>query len=76
MPNLIYAIDWFALLKVAIVSIVATSVIAALMSAANWLFTPTLEAEVVALPRRILGIVLLALTIGVILFGLYLMIFM
>ena len=74
MPSLLLAIDWMALLQVAGVTIVATVVIAALMSLSNWCFTPVKGADQPTAARKTLGIVLLGVMGLLILFGLYLMI--
>ena len=68
------SVNWMALLQVAIVTIGATVAISALMSGANWAFTPVGEAETVTGSRRAVGFVLLGLTVLLVIFGLYLMI--
>jgi len=75
MPNLLLAaINWLALLQVAVVTIAATVVIAVLMSLSNWSFTPAEGSDHPPLARRVLGYGLLVVMGLLILFGLYLMI--
>ena len=74
MPSLIYAIDWLALLMVAVVSIVATVIIALLMSASNYFFNPPKGENKAPQSRRILGFVFLGLIGCVLAFGLFLMV--
>lgn len=71
---LLMAVDWMALLQVAGVTIAATVVISALMSLANWCFTPAEGLEAPSPPRRALGITSLGVMVVFVLFGLYLMI--
>ena len=74
MAGFLASINWMALLLVGVVSISATVVIATLMSASNWFFTPALGARKPTPLRRGLGFALLG-AIGIfVLFGLYLMI--
>ena len=74
MSSLLVAIDWGALLLVAVVSIAATVVIAALMSVSNWLFASAEEGGQAMAARRTMGFVVLGVIVAVVLFGLYLMI--
>ncbi len=67
-------IDWIALLQVALVTIVATCVIAALMSLVNWFFTIPEGQTAVTLPRKIGGSAMLVVIGLVLLFGLWLII--
>ena len=68
------SINWGALLLVACVTIGATVAIASLMSLSNWCLTPAEGSEHPTVTRRSLGIILLIMQVGIILFGLYLMI--
>ncbi len=68
------AIDWAALGQVAVVTIVASAGIAALMSLANWFFSPVGEAEQPTTARKVLGWIMIGVIGLVVLFGLYLMI--
>jgi|GEM_PF-2437152 len=75
MPSpLLLAIDWAALLKVAGVTILATVVIAGLMSLSNWFFTPAAGVEHVSRGRVAIGFILIGVMGLIILFGLYLMV--
>jgi len=74
LPSLLLAVDWMALLQVAIVTIVATVVISAMMSLSNWCFTPAEGSDHPTLVRKTFGIVLLGLMGLLVIFGLYLMI--
>jgi len=67
-------VDWLALLKVAGVTILAATVIAALMSLSNWLLTVPDGREAVSVSRRILGLGVVGVMVLFLLFGLYLMI--
>jgi len=68
------AINWLALLEVAGVTIAATALIGALMSAANWFFTPE-EGLDEALPaKRILGWVMLVAMGAILAFGIWLIV--
>jgi len=67
-------VNWGALLQVAIVTIGATVIIAALVSGANWAFTVPEGEKQPTQARRILGYVFLGITVVVVIFGLYLMI--
>ena len=74
MSSLLLAVDWMALLQVAIVTIIATVVISALMSLSNWCFTPTEGSDQPTAARKTFGIVVLGVMGLLVLFGLYLMI--
>jgi len=67
-------IDWFALLQVAIVTVVVTVVISGLMSLSNWFLTPAESSEFITAPRRFGGIAMICLVGLIVLFGLYLLI--
>jgi len=74
MREMAISINWMALLSVAVVTIVATVAIAALMSASNWALTPEEGLEQPTPARRVLGIALIGVIGAIVLFGLYLMI--
>ena len=74
LPSLLLAVDWMALLQVTGVTIVATVVIAALMSLSNWCFTPVAGSDQPTLVRKTIGIIILGVMGLLVLFGLYLMI--
>jgi len=75
MPSpLLMAINWMALLQVACVTIVATVIIAALMSLSNWCFTPAEGSDHPTAVRKTFGFVVLGIMCLLVLFGLYLMI--
>jgi len=74
MCSLLLAVDWMALLQVAVVTIIATVVISALMSLSNWCFTPVQGSEQPTAARKTFGIVVLGGMGLLVLFGLYLMI--
>lgn len=68
------AINWLALLEVAGVTIAATCLIGALMSAANWFFTPE-EGLDEALPaKRVLGWAALVVMVVILGFGIWLIV--
>ncbi|MDR2895934.1 MAG: hypothetical protein LBV30_04725 [Propionibacteriaceae bacterium] len=68
------SIDWWALLQVAVVTVVASAAIATLMSLANWFFTPRGEADKPSRPREVAGSIMIGLTALIVLYGLYLLI--
>jgi hypothetical protein len=74
MPSLAIDINWAALGQVALVTILATGVIAALMSLSNWALSPGDDGAAVSTTRQVLGYALLGVQGIIILVGLYLMI--
>jgi len=68
------AIDWLALLQVAIVTIVAAVGISALMSLSNWALTPAEGLERPTRPRMVLGFAGITTMVLIVLGGLYLLI--
>ncbi|MDR0960510.1 MAG: hypothetical protein LBM23_09240 [Propionibacteriaceae bacterium] len=69
------AIDWAALGNVAIVTIVATVIIASLMSAANWCFSEDGMVDgVIPLGKKIGGFAILTVMGLIVLFGIYLIV--
>jgi len=74
MSSLLLVVEWMALLQVTIVTVVATVVIASLMSLSNWCFTPAEGSDQPTAARKTIGIVILGVMGLLVLFGLYLMI--
>ena len=75
-PNLLFAssINWLALLQVAVVTVGAAVVIAALMSLSNYFFTPATGSVHPTAARKAVAITLIGVMGVIVLFGLYLMI--
>ena len=68
------AVDWLALLQVAVVTILAAVGISALMSLSNWALTPVDGLEHQTRPRLLLGYVCIGMMVLIVLGGLYLII--
>ena len=68
------AINWLALLEVAVVTVFAACLIGALMSLANWFFTPDEGLDKPLPARSVLGWIMVGLIGVIVLFGLWLMI--
>ncbi|MDR2929638.1 MAG: hypothetical protein LBV06_01825 [Propionibacteriaceae bacterium] len=74
MTNLMIGVDWWALLQVTVVTIVASAAIAGLMSLANWFWTPATDSEQPTRSRKAVGWVLMGVMGVIVLGGLYLII--
>ena len=73
-PLVLLAVDWLALLQVAVVTILASVGISALMSLSNWALTPAEGLERPTRPMMVIGYAGIGMMVLIVLGGLYLII--